>query len=93
MRLIAVLLVLVLAGCANTPYLADYTKADLNAAQYKADKKLCRDDAWNAALIATGGQYSGDVFLHFVQRNMLECMKKKNYEPIGIHPGAFKQTL
>lgn len=93
MRLIAVFLVVALTGCVNTPYRADYTKVDLDPARYEQDKKQCRDDAWDAALVTTGGQYSGDVFLHFLQRNMIECMKKKNYEPIGIHPDAYKQTL
>lgn len=93
MRLFAVLLVVAIAGCANTPYRADYTKPDINQSQYKNDRSQCKDESWNGALVNTGGLYSGDLFLHFVYKNMLSCMKAKGYEPIGIHPDAYKQAL
>lgn len=91
MRLVSVLLLVGLAGCANTPYRADYTKTDLDQAQYKVDKSQCRDEAWEYGK-QQDSTYS-DVMLHFVQRRMLACMKEKGYAPIGIHPDAYKQAF
>lgn len=91
MRVAAVLLVAMLSGCANTPFRADYTKADLDPVAYKQDKSQCREEAWEYGK-QQDVTYS-DVMLHFVQRKMLSCMRDKGYAPIGIHPDAYKQAL
>lgn len=91
MKLFSVLLAALLVGCANTPYRADYTKADIDAAAYKQDRSQCRREAWEYGK-QQDATYS-DVMLHFVQRKMLACMRDKGYAPVGIHSDAYKQTL
>jgi hypothetical protein len=93
MRLVAVLLVAVLAGCANVPYSATYTRADTSAEQNAQDKEYCKKKSIDDAMITVNGMYFSDTFHYLVNQNMVRCMEGKGYGSPDIHPGAFKQAL
>lgn len=93
MRLIAVLLMAVLAGCATVPHSATYTRPDTSAEQNAADKKYCKKKSIDEAMITVNGMYFSDVFHYLANQNMIRCMEDKGYESPDIHPGAYKQAL
>lgn len=93
MRLVVVLFVVALAGCANVPYSATYTRADTSAEQNELDKQFCKKKSIDDAMITVNGMYFSDTFHYLVNKNMLRCMEDKGYGSPDIHPGAYKQTL
>ena len=82
MRVIAVLLVAVLAGCAHTPWGYNFTKNGEIPNGYRADKSQCHDQSWSDAKKEVGTSLS-DVFLHLFDKGIVKCMAEKGYERVA----------
>lgn len=88
MKLFAVLLLVVLAGCAHTPWGYNFTKDGDIPVNYRADKSQCHDQAWADA----GKEVSSplnDVFLHMFDKGIVKCMEEKGYKKVYDAPRIY----
>ncbi|SCX40486.1 hypothetical protein [Nitrosospira sp. Nsp1] len=93
MKMIAVLAVVVLAGCTTAPFrvfLGEYKKDGATEQLVSEDRDACSKEAWE---VFNNTAARGQVASYFMQRHMYECMKKRGYESTDVHPDAYKQTL
>lgn len=89
MRLVAVLLVAVLAGCmSGKVFLGEYKKDGATSAQISEDRNTCSKESMRVL-----DDTPGAVGSYLMQRHMVECMRAKGYEAVDIHPNAFKRSL
>jgi hypothetical protein len=93
MRLVAVLLVLALAGCTTAPlkvFMGDYKKVGDTEEQLSDARNFCSEESlkFRMRTPATG---THSAFL--MQKFMLSCMKHKGYEPLDIHPDEFNEPV
>ncbi|SCX94392.1 hypothetical protein SAMN05216420_101405 [Nitrosospira sp. Nl5] len=96
MRLIAVLMVAVLVGCAHTPWGYNFTRDGDIPKEYRADKSHCHNASWADAKEEVGTTLN-DVFLYLFEKKMLACMKDKGYKRVNdaarIHNLASHQEI
>jgi hypothetical protein len=79
MRLIAVLLLAVLAGCSTAPYHGEYIRGGLPAS-YQDDREECREIAKKKATEEFFGESWSTPWWHSVQKNTKACMDERGYE-------------
>lgn len=79
MKKIAVLMVIIVCGCASTPYNGKYT---LNGedVDYSIEKKQCQIEATEKAFENSHGNELGAAWASLRRKNMLACMKEKGFE-------------
>lgn len=93
MRLIAVLLVVALAGCTTAPFkvfMGDYKKVGDPKEQLSDARNFCSEESLKFKMKTPA---TGDLSNYLMQKFMLNCMKEKGYEPLDIHPEAFNNPL
>lgn len=89
MKVIAVLLVILLSGCATgRVFLGEYKKEGATSNQVSSDRNICSKESMRILDDTTGA-----VGSYLMQRHMVECMRTKGYEAVDIHPNAFKRPL
>lgn len=82
MKLIAVLLVIALAGCTHTPGGYNFTRDGGIPKEYKTDKSQCHDQAWASAKEEVGTTLN-DVFVYLFDKNLVQCMNEKGYQKVN----------
>lgn len=95
MRLMTVILVVLLAGCAHTPWGYNFTRNGEIPQSYRADKNSCSDLAWAAAKDEASTSLS-DVFLYLYEKQLLHCMKEKGYQRVDagrVHYRSSHETV
>ena len=89
MRLIAVLLVVALAGCTTAPFrvfMGEYNKEGMTEAHLRADRNYCSEESMK---FMRDTPATGNLSSYWTQKFMLKCMKEKGYESVSVHPGEF----
>jgi hypothetical protein len=81
MRLVAVLLIAALTGCAHAPWKDNYAVNGQIPDSYNKDKGECTDQAWRSAKEESRSVFGG-TFTYFFGKYLDECMKGKGYERV-----------
>ncbi len=79
MKKVVIFLLIVLYGCASTPYNGKYI---LNGEEvdYSLEKKQCQIEATEKSFENLPGSELGSAWMRLRNKNMLACMKGKGFE-------------